>query len=225
MDAGVVQANPAKGVSPVRTERKYPPILTSKEVELFLEQPQCVDAKGYRITPCWNFCTPQDPGQRTDRPGPGGCELQRRASPLCQPRQGAGDPPLPDGRSRAPGVCPEVPSPDCGGCREKALFVNMNGERMSRQGFWKIIKHYQEQAGIQKDITPHTLRHSFAAQPVGERAGPALHPGDAGACGYLLHSDLLPHGQAEVKRRLSEGASPGLSGGNRAGARTEKEYT
>ena len=45
---------------------------------------------------------------------------------------------------------------------ETALFVNMNGERMSRQGFWKIIKHYQEKAGIQKDITPPTLRHSFA---------------------------------------------------------------
>ena len=46
---------------------------------------------------------------------------------------------------------------------EEALFVNMSGERMSRQGFWKIIKHYQETAGIEKDITPHTLRHSFAA--------------------------------------------------------------
>ena len=46
---------------------------------------------------------------------------------------------------------------------EPALFVNMNGERMSRQGFWKIIKVYQEKAGIKKDITPHTLRHSFAA--------------------------------------------------------------
>jgi integrase/recombinase XerD len=46
---------------------------------------------------------------------------------------------------------------------ESALFVNLNGRRMSRQGFWKIIKHYQEKAGIQKDITPHTLRHSFAA--------------------------------------------------------------
>ncbi|MBQ8203138.1 MAG: tyrosine recombinase [Clostridia bacterium] len=43
------------------------------------------------------------------------------------------------------------------------LFTNMNGQPMSRQGFWKIIKHYAEKAGINKDITPHTLRHSFAA--------------------------------------------------------------
>lgn len=43
------------------------------------------------------------------------------------------------------------------------LFTNMNGQPMSRQGFWKIIKHYSEAAGIKKDITPHTLRHSFAA--------------------------------------------------------------
>ena len=46
---------------------------------------------------------------------------------------------------------------------ESALFVNVSGERMSRQGFWKIIKHYQSTAKITKDITPHTLRHSFAA--------------------------------------------------------------
>ena len=46
---------------------------------------------------------------------------------------------------------------------EQALFVNINGERMSRQGFWKIIKTYQAKAQIDKPITPHTLRHSFAA--------------------------------------------------------------
>ena len=46
---------------------------------------------------------------------------------------------------------------------EDKLFTNMTGQPMSRQGFWKIIKHYAESAGIKKDITPHTLRHSFAA--------------------------------------------------------------
>ena len=46
---------------------------------------------------------------------------------------------------------------------EQALFVNVSGERMSRQGFWKLIKNYQTKAGIEKTITPHTLRHSFAA--------------------------------------------------------------
>ena len=49
------------------------------------------------------------------------------------------------------------------GKETEALFLNYNGERMSRQGFWKLIKTYKDKAGIEKDITPHILRNSFAA--------------------------------------------------------------
>ncbi|NCB91081.1 MAG: site-specific tyrosine recombinase XerD [Clostridia bacterium] len=50
------------------------------------------------------------------------------------------------------------------GC--KVLFTNCSGKPMSRQGFWKVLKAYAKSAGIEKDITPHTLRHSFAAHLV-----------------------------------------------------------
>ncbi len=46
------------------------------------------------------------------------------------------------------------------------LFTNCSGKPMSRQGFWKLIKHYAKKAGINSEITPHTLRHSFAAHLV-----------------------------------------------------------
>lgn len=46
------------------------------------------------------------------------------------------------------------------------LFANCSGQPMSRQGFWKLIKYYAKKAGIAADITPHTLRHSFAAHLV-----------------------------------------------------------
>ena len=46
---------------------------------------------------------------------------------------------------------------------DEILFVNCNGSALSRQGFWKIIKQYSKQAEISADITPHTIRHSFAA--------------------------------------------------------------
>ena len=48
----------------------------------------------------------------------------------------------------------------------EVLFANCSGQTMSRQGFWKLIKYYARKAGIEADITPHTLRHSFAAHLV-----------------------------------------------------------
>ena len=49
---------------------------------------------------------------------------------------------------------------------ETVLFTNCSGQPMSRQGFWKVLKQYAKRAGIEADITPHTLRHSFAAHLV-----------------------------------------------------------
>ena len=63
------------------------------------------------------------------------------------------------------------------------LFINCSGGLMSRQGFWKIVKYYGEKAGIQEDITPHTLRHSFAAHLI--RGGADIHAVQA----MLGHSD------------------------------------
>lgn len=52
------------------------------------------------------------------------------------------------------------------GQESDVLFLNCSGRPMSRQGFWKLIKHYAGEAGITSEITPHTLRHSFAAHLV-----------------------------------------------------------
>ena len=163
LSAGDVSVNPAKGITADRAERKYPEILTAKEVELFLDQPQCVDAKGYRDHAMLELLYAT--GIRVSEL----ISLDLRDVNLaagfirCASRGRERIIPLYHGAVKAlqdyiRNIRPGLVSDD----ETQALFVNMNGERMSRQGFWKIIKYYQEKAGIQKDITPHTLRHSFA---------------------------------------------------------------
>ena len=161
---GYINQNPAKGVSPAKVERKLPQVLTSNEVELFLEQPECTDLKGYRDRAMLELLYAT--GIRVselieldvdDLNLPGGVlkcfgKGKERIIPLCP------------AAIRALGEYINSVRPQLvDSVTETALFVNMSGERMSRQGFWKLIKYYQEKAGIQKEITPHTLRHSFAA--------------------------------------------------------------
>ena len=164
MGLGVVESNPARGVTPVRAERKYPEILTGKEVELFLEQPQCVDAKGYRDHAMLELLYAT--GIRVSE------LIALNVSDVnlslgllhCASRGKERSIPLYATAVKAlQDYIREIRPQIILSTEEEALFVNMNGERMSRQGFWKIIKYYQEKAQINKDITPHTLRHSFAA--------------------------------------------------------------
>ena len=160
----VVSFNPAKQIAPVKNERKLPQILTNKEVDLFLEQPKCIDPKGYRDKAMLELLYAT--GIRVSEL----IELNLYNVNLsasiirCEGRGKERMIPLYPSAVRALSEYIELVRPHMiEHPEEQALFVNLNGHRMTRQGFWKIIKYYQEKAGIQKEITPHTLRHSFAA--------------------------------------------------------------
>ncbi len=160
----LVDSNPTGKLVPDKATQKLPQILTSKEVELLLEQPECTDAKGYRdkamlellyatgirvselislnitdlnLSGPWIRCVSHDK-ERFIPLYPAAIRALSEYIEFVRPQMIAHD-------------------------DEPSLFVNVSGERMSRQGFWKIIKSYQVKAHIEKDITPHTLRHSFAA--------------------------------------------------------------
>ena len=164
LSRGLVESNPARNVTAAKVERKLPQILTSREVELFLAQPEPTDAKGCRDRAMLELLYAT--GIRVselisldvdDLNLPGGVlKCLSRNKERIIPLYPAAIQILNDYVHHVrPRLVEDL--------NETALFVNMNGERMSRQGFWKLIKHYQEKAGIEKDITPHTLRHSFAA--------------------------------------------------------------
>ena len=160
---GAVKTNPAKAVVAMKVERKYPEILTNREVELFLEQPKCVDEKGFRDHAMLELLYAT--GIRvSELIGLNANEVNLSAGFIrCQSKGKERIVPLYPAAVKAledyvKDIRPRIVADE----EEQALFVNMNGERMSRQGFWKIIKYYQEKAEIDKDITPHTLRHSFA---------------------------------------------------------------
>lgn len=161
---GVLKKSPVQDVTPVKVERHLPQILTGEEVDLFLEQPQCTDMKGYRDHAMLELLYAT--GIRVSELiamnvedlnlSVGVVRCSGKAKERIIPLYPAAIKAL---QEYVETIRPSmIASPE-----ETALFVNMNGERMSRQGFWKIIKYYQEKAQIDKDITPHTLRHSFAA--------------------------------------------------------------
>lgn len=161
---GVLEQNPATHIQVEKAEKKLPQILTGKEVELLLEQPKCVDAKGYRdkamleLLYATGIRVSELINLNVDDVNLLGGFIKctsngkMRIIPL-----------YPAAITALENYIEKIRPKMIADLDEPSLFVNISGERMSRQGFWKIIKSYQEKAQIDKDITPHTLRHSFAA--------------------------------------------------------------
>ena len=155
--------DPTEHIQSPKIEKRAPCVLTSQEVELLLEQPTDVDLKGIRDKAMLEFAYAS--GMRVSEiiglniedvvfeEGIVVCKNgnKKRMIPLGKMCLNA----LKEYVDNARSILVKTE-------KETALFVNLNGKRLTRQGFWKIIKYYQEQANITKDITPHTLRHSFA---------------------------------------------------------------
>jgi len=164
LENGYVDSNPSGVLIPDKSAQKLPQILSSKEVELLLEQPECIDQKGYRDRAMLELLYAT--GIRvSELINLDISDLNLAAGIItCRGRSHDRSIPLYSAAIKALSEYTEFIRPRMlASPEEPALFVNVSGERMSRQGFWKLIKAYQVKAGIEKDITPHTLRHSFAA--------------------------------------------------------------
>ncbi len=158
-----VKEDPTEGVQSPKIAKRVPSILTAQEVSLLLDQPKNIDLKGIRDKAMLEFAYAT--GMRvteiislniSDVNLQDGCvhcknSSRERTIPLGSLSLKA----LKEYMDQARPIMIKAEN-------EKALFVNINGKRLTRQGFWKIIKYYKDQAHITKDITPHVLRHSFA---------------------------------------------------------------
>lgn len=158
-----IENDPTEGIQSPKIEKRTPSVLTSNEVALLLEQPKNVDLKGIRDKAMLEFAYATgmkvteiislnvddinlERGYATCRNG-----KKERTVPIGDMSLKA----LKEYMTNARKIIIKDEN-------EKSLFVNVNGQRLTRQGFWKIIKYYKEQAHIEKEITPHVLRHSFA---------------------------------------------------------------
>ena len=160
---GRIKEDPSGDLKPPREEKKMPEILSVQEVDSLLKQPNINTAKGLRDRAMLELLYAT--GMRvselihlqvsdlnlqfgyvichdTDR---------ERIIPIGNVSKRA----LVDYMEHGRGYFVKNKT-------ENALFTNCSGRSMSRQGFWKVLKSYAEAAGIYRDITPHTLRHSFA---------------------------------------------------------------
>ena len=158
-----VKKDPTMTIESPKINKKAPSILTSKEVELLLEQPKDVDLKGTRDKAMLEFAYAT--GMRVTEMISLDIDDVKidEGYVVCRGRNKSRNIPLGSMSLKALKEYIDEARPYLiRDENEEALFVNVNGTRLTRQGFWKIVKYYKEQAHIEKEITPHVLRHSFA---------------------------------------------------------------
>lgn len=158
-----VEKDPTDGIQSPKIEKRVPSVLTSNEVALLLEQPKDVDLKGIRDKAMLEFAYAT--GMRVTEIISLNIEDINLEQGYARCTNGKKTRTIPLGNMSLKALKEYVLNARnimIKDENEKALFVNVNGQRLTRQGFWKIIKYYKEQAHIEKDITPHVLRHSFA---------------------------------------------------------------
>lgn len=163
VSTGFLEKTPVVEIHVDRGEKKAPQILSGKEIELLLSQPVCVDAKGYRdkamleVMYATGIRVTELISLNVDD-----VNLDVGIIKCVSGRKTRAIPLYPAALRALTQYLDNIRGGMIADPEEPALFVNVSGIRMSRQGFWKILKHYQSTAHIDKEITPHTLRHSFA---------------------------------------------------------------
>ena len=158
-----VLVDPTNNIQAPKIEKRVPSILTAKEVELLLEQPKNVDLKGIRDKAMLEFAYAT--GMRVTEIISLNLEDVNFEEAYVSCKTGTKQRNIPLGTMSLKALKDYVEEARPYIIKDesvKSLFVNINGKRLTRQGFWKIVKYYKEQAHITKDITPHVLRHSFA---------------------------------------------------------------
>ncbi len=185
VSSGFRTSTPVTGIHVERGEKKDPQILTGREIELLLSQPLCVDAKGYRDKAMLEvmYATGIRVTELIDL-DVSDVNLEQGIIKCSGTKKARVIPLYPEALRALRVYLKDIRNGMIAEPSEPALFVNVGGVRMSRQGFWKILKHYQSMAHINKDITPHTLRHSFAVHLLENGA-------DVGSVQELMgHSDI-----------------------------------
>ena len=183
--SGFLDKTPVFDMHVDRGEKKLPQILTGREIELLLAQPSLTDAKGYRDKAMLEtmYATGIRVSELIDL-NIDDVNIDLGVIKCVSGSKSRTIPLYPAALRALSMYLRDVRLGMLADPTEKALFVNISGVRMSRQGFWKVLKHYQNTAHIEKEITPHTLRHSFAVHLLENGA-------DLGSLQELMgHSDI-----------------------------------